>query len=583
MISTVPIPTIKPIKYKSSSVTGSQPTAYVPTLKEFLIGAWENVLHPSEDLQTEGAWYIDLICEYLTLVSVSTLLGTGQTDVAQSILDPYGAKLEDIDEKLLDLRHLLINISPRCSKSTLVTVCWPCWEWLFMPGLPYMIMSYDQSLASDHNDDRRTVIKSEWFQNLSGGMRLSNSKDRVTEFKNEHQGQMVARGLNSGVTGGGGLRLIFDDPNDPNKVESDAIRNKAKKSFKDYSTTRKNNPKLTAVIVVQQRTDEGDVSGEILAKMADIYVCVIIPMEAETTEVIKFPISGLVINRKPGDLMHPDRFDSKICEGLKRDPKIWSGRYQQRPSPTGGGLFRIRNWRLYIQPEKITRTILSVDSAFKGKETSDDVVVGVVQQQFGIRKVNGIPYVNEYTGAITTPEITESRYYICDRWKGKAGITLTERKIKEMSARYPSAYKKIIEDKANGPAILERMTGTMEGLEPYNPGRDSKETRAMAMQPIQERGDVCLPIAEWAAPVLQEMGRSSITVEEWWVIYPPAHELDAEHVPVDNWAKDFIEECAMFPNGAQDGQVDMMAQAVTWLETNAPEQTAFDLLMSGAL
>jgi hypothetical protein len=77
-----------------------------------------------------------------------------------------------------------------------------------MPWLPFLTLSYDQALASDHSDLRRSIIRSEYYQKLSGGMKLSNSKNRITEYANEHRGQMVSKGLNAGVTGGGGLRII---------------------------------------------------------------------------------------------------------------------------------------------------------------------------------------------------------------------------------------------------------------------------------------------------------------------------------------------------------------------------------------
>ena len=32
---------------------------------------------------------------------------------------------------------------------------------------------------------------------------------------------------------------------------------------------------------------------------------------------------------------------------------------------------------------------------------------------------------------------------------------------------------------------------------------------------------------------------------------------------------DFIEECAVFPNEANDDQVDAFTQGINWLETNA--------------
>ena len=136
--------------------------AEIPTMRSFLIEAWVNVLHPSEILEVEGAWYIDLICEWLTVITLGTLIQLGDHYNADRLLAPFGLTTETLDAELRNIKHLLINISPRCSKSTLITTCFPCWEWLIMPWLSYLCMSYDQSLASDHNDDRRKSIKSEW-------------------------------------------------------------------------------------------------------------------------------------------------------------------------------------------------------------------------------------------------------------------------------------------------------------------------------------------------------------------------------------------------------------------------------------
>ncbi|MEM9945472.1 MAG: hypothetical protein AAF810_05340 [Cyanobacteria bacterium P01_D01_bin.36] len=534
-------------------------------------------MHPSEKLETEGAWYIDLICEYLTLVSMTTLKAIADEEKVQWLLQPYGIQYKDIPDRLKIVKQLLVNISPRCSKSTIVTVCWPCWEWLFVPWMPYMCLSYDQGLASDHSDDRRKIIRSEWYQALSGGMKLSNSKNRITEFQNDSQGEMKGRGLNSGVTGGGGIRLIFDDANDPNKVESEPTRRKNLKSFIDYKVTRRNNPKLASVVNIQQRTHELDVSGWVFENEPDDWHCIVIQMEAETEKEHYLPLSQKIIKVLPGQLMHPERFGPNIIKALKRDPSIWAGRYQQTPNPSGGGMFKIGNWRLY-NPNKmssLTRTILSVDAAFKGNADSDFVVVGTVGQQYGIRQVEGIPEVDRITGKTRPNLVTESRYFIKSRWRKQADITATENAIAYMAAQHPEALTKLIEDKANGPAIISRLSSVIKGLEPYKPGADSKIARAAAVQPIQERGDYCVPLANWAIPVVESMGLDSITVDEWWAIYEPSQRTNAEHVPCVEWAKELIDEAAKFPSGANDDQVDMFVQAANWMEMNNPVQHRF--------
>lgn len=531
-------------------------TAEIPTMRDFLVDCWSNVLHPAEVLEIEGAWYIDLICEWLTIITVGTLLRLGDEYNAARLLAPFGISIEEFDPELRKVKELLINISPRCLKSTLITTCFPCWEWLIMPWLSYLCMSYDQSLASDHNDDRRKIVTSAWYQKQSGGMKLSGTKNRLTEFQNSHQGQMTGRGLNAGVTGGGGMRLIFDDPNDPNKVESDAIRDTAAKSFRDYSVTRRNNPKITAVITVQQRTHASDISGIIRAELPN-YIQIIVPMEAEEREEIVLPLSKRVFVREAGDLMHEDRFDQSVCDELRANPMLWAGRFQQRPNVSGGGMFKIRNWRLYLDLPACDRSIISVDAAFKGTKTSDFVVIGVVGQRTNVRET-------------VTPAgevFAQHEYYVPYRWRARADAVATEKEIQRTSERYPQCVIKLIEEKANGSSIISHLQGVMTGLEGYNPGRDSKEARASAIQAIQHRGDVLFPIARNHREALKSMGRTTITVGEWWDLYPPDHESNSDHAPVDTWVKEFFDEAALFPAVAHEDQIDMLTMAVNYLQS----------------
>ena len=137
-----------------------------------------------------------------------------------------------------------------------------------------------------------------------------------------------------------------------------------------------------------------------------------------------------------------------------------------------------------------------------------------------------------------------------------------------MAAMFPNATTKLIEDKANGSAIIQQMRSEMDGIEPINPGSDSKIARAESIRPIHDRGDLCIPVADWAIANLKAMGVNSCTIEEYWAVYPPAHSSTAEHCPVADWVKELIDEAAKFPNATNDDQVDMFSQALRWMEAN---------------
>src|SRR5262245_28068000 len=108
--------------------------------------------------------------------------------------------------------------------------------------------------------------------------------------------------------------------------------------------------------------------------------------------------------------------------------------------------------------------------------------------------------------------------------------------VRELSAKWPGTIAKLIEDKANGSAVIQMLMHEIPGLLPVNP-EGGKIARAAAVSPLIEAGNVYL-----TRP-----------------LYAP-------------WVNDFIEECAAFPNGAHDDQVVAMTQALPRWHM-APAQT----------
>ena len=104
------------------------------------------------------------------------------------------------------------------------------------------------------------------------------------------------------------------------------------------------------------------------------------------------------------------------------------------------------------------------------------------------------------------------------------GFTATVQAVRTLNAKFPKAHAKLIEDKANGSGIIDYLKHEISGLIPVEPA-GGKIARAYAVQPQIEAGNVYLPKG---AP----------------------------------WVHDFVEECASFPQGAHDDQVDCMTQAL---------------------
>jgi predicted phage terminase large subunit-like protein len=412
-----------------------------------------------------------------------------------------GDYLEAVDRG--DVRRLIINIPPRMGKSLNVTVFFPTWVWARRPQTRWMFASYSGDLATKHSVDRRTLIQSAWYQDRWGGLfAMASDQNRKTEFENTARGAMIAVGVGGSATGKGGDYVIVDDPHNPIQAESDLERQSAIDFFDLTLSTRLDDPKTGRIVVVMQRLHELDLSGHLLRQGG--WTTLRLPMEAEVREEIVTP-AGRAFRREPGELLAPGRFGPEEVADLKARLGSYgtAGQLQQRPSPAEGGMVKRAWWRFYDAiPDGLETVIQSWDCTFK--ETKDsDFVVGQVWGKKG------------------------ASCYLLDEVRARMDFPTTLAAIRMLSAKWPQAITKLVEDKANGPAVISMLQQQVIGLIPVEP-LGSKEARIAAVSPAIEAGNCYLPAS--AA-----------------------------------FTSDFVEELAVFPAGANDDRVDACSQALNRL------------------
>jgi predicted phage terminase large subunit-like protein len=111
------------------------------------------------------------------------------------------------------IRFLLINIPPRHAKSTIVSVMWPCWEWIRRPQEKYLSASYSGILSTRDNLKARRLITSPWYQARWGDVvELTGDQNQKTRFENTSTGYRIASSVGGTATGEGGSRLICLHP-----------------------------------------------------------------------------------------------------------------------------------------------------------------------------------------------------------------------------------------------------------------------------------------------------------------------------------------------------------------------------------
>ena len=142
------------------------------------------------------------------------------------------------------ITNFLGNVPPGSTKSMLVNVFWPAWEWgpRNRPDLRYMSWSYDPRLTEDANDACRKVIESDVYQQFWGDrFQILKDTDAKSYYKNSRGGWRRSSSIKGGGTGYRADRLIWDDPISVKQADSKAALREATRWFARTLPTRVRN------------------------------------------------------------------------------------------------------------------------------------------------------------------------------------------------------------------------------------------------------------------------------------------------------------------------------------------------------
>jgi hypothetical protein len=319
-------------------------------LRDFVRLAW-HVVEPSTSFM--DGWHIDAITDHLQAITRG------------------------------EIRNLLINVPPRHMKSLLVSVFWPCWEWLRCPQRRWLFSSYAASLSIRDSVKCRRLIESPWYQaNWGDRFALTGDQNAKARFENDRTGYRLSTSVGGAATGEGGDRIICDDPHNVHEAESDAVRKATLDWWDVVMSTRLNNPKTAAKVIVMQRCHQLDLSGHLLEQGGWEHLC--LPAEHEGT-VFESSIGWTDPREQVGELLWPERFGIPEIADLKRSLGSYAaaGQLQQRPSPAEGGILK-RHWWRYWEPVRsgaVGATLLP--------QRFDEVVISVPHQRLCL----GLPQI----------------------------------------------------------------------------------------------------------------------------------------------------------------------------------------------
>jgi predicted phage terminase large subunit-like protein len=182
----------------------------------------------------------------------------------------------------------------------------------------------------------------------------------------------------------------------------------------------------------------------------------------------------------------------------------WAALYQQSPRALGGNVFKETGLRYYLLkdlPAKFEKIIASWDCTFKDTDGTD-FVVGQVWGKAG------------------------ANCYLLAQVRARMSFTKTVAEVVSLREMWPRTREILIEDKANGPAVIDTLKASVPGIIPIEPD-GSKLARAHAVTSYWEAGNVWLP-----------------------------------HPDLFPWVKELVAELTAFPAAANDDQVDALTQAL---------------------
>ena len=402
---------------------------------------------------------------------------------------------------------LVIETPPQHGKSMTLTETLPSWYLGRWPEKRVILGSYND--ASAERFARRNKEKLRCFGATLFGVEIGGI-DRATEFELRfHAGRLISRGILSGVTGNPAELMILDDPI-KNRLEADSpvVR---RRLWEEWQNSFKSRLAAGAkVILIMTPWHEDDLAARLLRTEQNIRL-IRLPVEAEEKDPL---------GRKPGEPLCPElgkdsvwlrQFKSSYLCDEQGGQRAWRALYQCAPRVEEGNLVKRSWWRFY-RPEEagaFASEVISVDAAFKGTERSDFVAITV----WGKRG---------------------NDYFLRDCRNQHLDFTGTLGAIREMRRMYPGARAVLIEDKANGSAVINVLRREMFciGVNPQG----GKTARVNAVSPAIESGHVFLP--RGAA-----------------------------------WLEEYMDQWSAFPAGKHDDMVDSSTQALSYLFASAGERS----------
>jgi predicted phage terminase large subunit-like protein len=405
---------------------------------------------------------------------------------------------------------LMILIGPRHGKSTVGSKNFPAWYLGRHPSDQLITVSYGAEQANEFGREVRNTIDSHEYQKLFN-VTLRQDSQAANRWHTNKNGVYIAAGIGGPITGRGANKILIDDPH-KNRKEADSKQNSDAVWDFYKSTLYTRLMPGGAIILIMQRWNERDLAGRLIAEMKD---------GGDKWHIVELPAwsddEGVATDDwEKGHALWPEWYGKESLQRIAKTigTRNWASQYQQQPKSDEGTIVK-RHWFGYWSnsgvpgsvplPKRFDEVVQTWDLTFKKAEESSRVS----GQVFGIVGAN---------------------IYLLDEVCDSMSFVDTIRAFQAMTSKWPDAWRKLVEDKANGPALESVLKNKISGICMVNPEGD-KPARLWSVTPAMESGNVYLP--------------------------------DPNMVGYD-WVNAWLDEVCSFPNGKKDDRVDAFSQIMNY-------------------
>jgi len=397
--------------------------------------------------QFSEQWFIDCICEHIAYM-----------------LD-------------LEFLQLIISISPRSAKSTILSQLLPTWLWVVDPTEKIISASYSDDLVKRDMVISRSIIESPTYQeNWGDKFTLREDQNEKKYYITNEGGFRIGLTPRGKGTGFGATWILVDDPHKAqDQGNYKALNFVYEEWWKTAMRSRHLVPEIFRKLICHQRLADEDLAGSLQDKEDD---WVVLSLEERYLGVKSIGYNFLDPRTKIGQLLKPDLFGEEAAIKEERDnPFVWEAQYMQHPMVKAGN---------YVKEHQMIHWDYDTRPALKDFDyliSSWDLSSGAVDDK-----------ASHTCGILIGGKGDEK--YLLDWWYDKMTFPQQLAAFRDMCKRYPGCTTHLIENHANGAALMDYLNvDKVQGMIPINPQNygGSKESRFFSCMPEFESKRVYLP------------------------------------------------------------------------------------------